>query len=407
MAKKPLLDAGVLTVEQMGQVGFGMLFTYAIGKTLNGFIADWVHLARFMATGLLLSAGANVLFGLSGSFLAFLVLWSFNGWFQSVGATTSGVTLASWFDPRELGTRYGVWSIAHSLGEGATFVGTAVLVHRAGWRWGFIGPGLVCLAVALVLYRTLADRPVALGLPPVQDPAAARAHEGASIGELQLEALRNPMVWILGLASASMYVARYALNNWGVLYLQVDKGYSLVDAAFVVSLFPIVGIFGSALSGIISDRLFQARRGPVTTIYGVMLVVALAVLFFSPPGSPWLVKGAMAVAGFATGGQLVFLGGLAAMDISSKRAAGAALGIVGGLSYAGAAAQDWISGAMIESTRHVVDGKTVYDFGHVRWVWVGAAVVSLALAMTLGASERRRASARARATPADAPRAGA
>ena len=100
-----------------------------------------------------------------------------NGWFQSVGSAPSVVALSHWFGKKERGTRYGIWSASHSIGEGLTFVGTSVLVASFGWRWGFWGPGLVCLLAALVMYRTLGDRPQTYGLAPdprVQERAARR-----------------------------------------------------------------------------------------------------------------------------------------------------------------------------------------------------------------------------------------
>ena len=39
-------------------------------------------------------------------------------------------------------------------------------------------------------------------------------------------------MWVVAVASALMYVTRYAINSWGVLYLQEIRGYSLVDAGF-------------------------------------------------------------------------------------------------------------------------------------------------------------------------------
>jgi len=407
VTKKPVLDAGLLDAEQMGKIGFVLLLGYAAGKFVNGFWADHVNPSRFMATGLLVSAATNLVYGASTSYPLLLVLWGLNGWLQSMGAPACGVTMAAWFSDRERGTRYAAWSTSHNLGEAMTFAFTALLVSAAGWRWGFWGPGLLCTAVALVLYRTLADRPYTLGLPPIEEHqrllARARGEAPApraravddedaapvSLRALQLEVLKNPYVWLLALASALMYVPRYAINHWGVVYLQIEKSYSLVEAGVVVSLFPLVGIVGTLCSGWISDRFFAARRAPLTLAYGLLFVGALAALFYGPPGHPWLVRAAMGTGGFAIGGLLVFLGGLAAMDISSRRAAGAALGLVGGMSYLGAAIQDWVSGSVIESTRRVVEGVVVYDFGLVKHLWVGAAVLSMVIALSLWRAERR------------------
>ena len=70
-----------------------------------------------------------------------------------------------------------------------------------------------------------------------------------------------------------------------------------------------------------------------------------------------------------------------AVDIASKKASGAALGIVGVMSYAAAGIQDIASGYLIETNKSVVDGVTLYDFGSISIFWISAAVISVLLAL--------------------------
>ena len=169
VAKKPMLDADVLSVDQMGFIGAMLFYVYAVGKCFNGFLADRANIRRFMGTALLASAICNLLFGAITFFYGFLILWALNGWFQSIGSAPSVVSLCQWFSQKERGSRYGIWAGAHNIGEGLTFIGTSVIVGAFGWRWGFWGPGIVCVIVAAVMFRTLADRPQTYGLPPVSD----------------------------------------------------------------------------------------------------------------------------------------------------------------------------------------------------------------------------------------------
>jgi MFS transporter, OPA family, sugar phosphate sensor protein UhpC len=213
VVKKPLLDAGILDVTQMGTIGAILLYTYAIGKFTNGFLADRANVRKVISTGLLVAALTNLAFGLTTHFVVFAVLWGINGWFQSMGSAPSVVSICQWFSNNERRTRYGLWAGAHNLGEGITFVGTAALVAAFGWRIGFIAPGLVCVVVALLLMIFLADRPQTYGLPHVadyrQDYSGGRPeHQTESIGALQLMVLKNPVVWTLCFSSALMYMAR-------------------------------------------------------------------------------------------------------------------------------------------------------------------------------------------------------
>lgn len=395
VTKKQLLADQILNTEEMGVIGMALLIGYAIGKLSNGFIADHVNIRRFMVTGIAMSALINLIFGSINIYPLFILLWGINGYMQSMGAPSSGVTIANWFSDRERGTRYGVWCVSHNIGEGITFAGTSLLVSALGWRWGYIGPGILGLIVAVILYLTMRDRPASLGLPPVADYMGDRApsliEQNQSIGQLQLEVLKNRKVWVLGVASALMYVARYAVNNWAMLYLSYEKGYSNVAAGFITGIFPIVGALGTMVAGWFSDTFFASRRTPATVFAGLLLILGQWGLYFSPFDAPWLDKLSMGVAGFAIGMLLVYLGGLTAMDICSKRVAGAALGMIGGFSYVGAGLQDYISGRLIKAGKvEWVTGHVFYDFRKVKIFWISASVFSLLLGATLWKSEQER-----------------
>ena len=283
---------------------------------------------------------------------------------------------------------------ATASAKGSTFAGTATLVSVLGWRWGFWGPGLVCLIGALILYHTISDRPQTLGLPSIADYTNEPEPEtGTSIGTFQRQVLLHPGVWMLASANAFLSVARYGMANWGPLYLSVAKDYSGMAAGSVLAIYPLAEIAGSVTSGYISDRFFRSRRNAPAFIYGLLEIGALVALYLIPPGHRWLDAAALAVFGFALGGLLVYLGGLMAIDLVSRKAAGAAMGLVGLLTYVAAAVQDTLSGYLIDASKTVVDGVTTYSFELVFAVWIGALVLSTLCAASLWVFSHLRTSA--------------
>ena len=70
-----------------------------------------------------------------------------------------------------------------------------------------------------------------------------------------------------------------------------------------------------------------------------------------------------------------------AVDIAPRNASGAALGVVGIASYAGAGLQDIMNGILIEGNKTPVNGVEVYDFTYINWFWIGAALTSVLLAL--------------------------
>lgn len=386
VVKKPLIDGGIFTPAELGLIGSALFWTYAIGKLTNGFIADHVNVKRFLALGFLLSALCNIGMGFTNTVGAAAVLWGLNGWFQSFGAPTCVVAMTAWFSNRERGRTYGLWSTAHSMGEGLNFLVVGSLVAAFGWRMGFWGPGVLGILVALFTFLMMRDRPQSLGLPSVadwkNDHYEGSKDTAANVLRLQLSILKNPAIWVLALASATTYVTRYAINSWGVLYLQEERGYSLPMAGTLLMLSTLAGIVGALSIGFVSDKVFSARRPPANLLFGVVELIGLLLLFFGPQNTPMLIF-AMVLFGMGLTGLVTSLGGLFAVDICPKRVAGAAMGVVGVFSYIGAAVQEQVSGLLIDRGMTFIDGVRHYDFQPAILFWIGSSLLSMLLAASL------------------------
>lgn len=384
--KKPLVDEGILSESELGIVGSALFFAYAVGKFVNGFLSDRVNIRRFMAFGLTVSSLVNIALGFSHSFWVFAILWGINGWVQSMGAPSSVVALSRWFTDKKRGSYYGFWSASHNIGEALTFIATAAIVSIARWQWGFYAAGIAGLAGAVIVMLFLHDSPQSKGLVPVIEQKGA----AKSVGKMQLEVLKNPFIWILALSSAFMYISRYAVNSWGIFFLQNEKAYTAVEASSIVAVSSVCGIIGTVLSGVVSDRFFQGSRSIPALIFGIGNTLAVAMFTLIPKGYFFADIAAMVLFGLSIGVLICYLGGLMAVDIAPKKASGAALGIVGIASYIGAGLQDILSGSLIEDNKTMVDGITVYDFSSIRYFWIGAAALSCFLCAMLRKSTEKK-----------------
>jgi OPA family sugar phosphate sensor protein UhpC-like MFS transporter len=388
--KKPIIDSGFLDAAELGVIGSALLFAYAIGKAVNGFVCDYCNIKRFMATGLTLSLAVNFIMGMLGFvdsvvptaviFGIFIVLWAINGWAQSMGSPPAIISLSRWFPLSRRGTFYGIFSASHNLGEFFSFLFVGNVVLAAGWQWGFVGSAVAgALGVILVLFL-LHDHPQAKGLPAIETIAHEKSQDSTlTTSQIQRQVLQTPAVWVLAGASAFMYISRYAINGWGILFLEEVKGFDSKTAVWIVSINALLGIFGTVLSGWFSDSLFKGDRRVPALIFGIMNSVAL-VLFVFGGNALWVNVLAMSLFGVAMGVLICFLGGLMAVDIVPRRATGAALGIVGVASYIAAGLQDVISGWLIDRGVTIVeDGSRVYDFTGATIFWIAASVISFLL----------------------------
>ena len=392
--KQPLIDAGLLNATQLGIIGACLYWSYAICKLVSGFLADSSNIKRFMALGLIVSVLMNFVMGILGVsaqnggiantmlFIAFGVCWAINGGAQSLGAPPAIISLSRWFPLRIRGTFYGFFSSSHNIGEGLSFVFVGMLVSALGWKWGFFGAALAGVVGVAIILLFLHNSPESKGLPPIEILSGEAEEKEmltpeqkcAQTRRMQAAVIRNPGVWILAGASAFMYMSRYAINEWGTIFLQEAKGYDLAGAAAIIGINPIFGIIGTVVSGWLSDVLFRGDRRYPALVAGVLEAVSLALFLFGGP-SKWLNVLAMILFGIAIGVLISFVGGLMAIDLVPREATGATLGIMGLMSYAAAGLQNVVTGVILDN--HIVNG--VHDYTYASIFWLGSAIVAFIL----------------------------
>ena len=390
--KQPLIDEGVLTAGQLGLIGSALFFVYAVGKFVNGFIADYCNIRRFMATGLFISAVVNLLMGVLGLFhgtagltttlifMSFAVLWGINGWMQSMGSPPGVISLSRWFPMSRRGTYYSIFSATPYVGEFISYNVLALVVGWLGWQYGFIMAALAGLIGAAVILLFVSDTPESKGLPSVQNLSGEQLtkEDKMPTKELQKMILRHPGIWVIALASAFIYITKYAIAGWGILFLQKAKNFDLAEASQIIAFSSVFGIVGTVLAGWLSDRVFRGDRVRPAILSGIISTSSL-ILFLFVGGGYILNIFYVSLFSLSVGVLYCIVAGLMAVDIVPRKATGAALGIVGISSYVAAGLQDITSGYLIQGFMTKVDGVDVYDFGPVSWFWVAASVVSFVL----------------------------
>lgn len=388
VVKQPLIDGGILSAAQLGIIGSAFYFVYAVGKFTNGFLADHCNIRRFMAVGLGISALVNLVLGILGllygplgiasivMLLSFSILWGLNGWVQSMGSPPGTISLSRWFPLKTRGTMYSIFSSTPQLGKAVSMIVTGFIVAAVGWQWGFLSAaaaGVVGTVIALVF---ISDTPESRGLPSVQELSGEplRELDKKPVQDLQKWVFRHPGIWVIAISTAFLYITQHAVSDWGVLFLQKQKAFSLEGATQVIGIAEVFGVAGNLMAGWLSDRVFRGNRVRPVVISGVLAVFSLAGFLFLG-GSYWANVAFVALFSMAFSVVFCIVAGLMALDFVPRKATGAALGIVGISSYAAAGAQSLVSGFLIEG--NVADG--LYNFTPVSVFWTAACLVAFVL----------------------------
>lgn len=366
---------------QLGLILTVFGITYGMSKFINGFVGDRTNPRYFMAAGLFASLLINVLFGLSGGIIAFGVLWILNGIFQGMGWAPCVRTLVQWFSPRERGVKFAIISTSATLGASLVMFLNGWLIVRYGWRSCFFVPAGIALAATLFILCRLRDRPQSLGLPSiekhhgeVEDQAVIDAGAGRSAYRHMVwrHIFRNPAIWIICLVNFFVYIIRYALVDWGPMFLTEAKGLDITRASVIVGGYELAGVAGMLVGGWAMDRVFHGRGSRAIVLFmGGCSLCLLA--FWKLPVHGMLGNGLLLWgAGFLIYGPQCLVAVVAA-NFVPKDVGAAAVGFTGLFGYLSTIVSGWGLGLLVQ--RHG------WDAGFL--MLVIAAVLGMILCLTL------------------------
>ena len=358
------------TNTEIGYIVSAASVIYGIGKLLNGYLSDKSNARYFLPAGLILSGIMNILMGLGAGLTFLVVFWTLNSWFQSMGFPPIARLLTHWFSPKELGTKWSIWSCSHQIGSAAAAILAGYLAMHYGWRAAFFIPALIAIAMSFFIYNRVRDTPKDVGLSPVEDYKQDIKLEKKTQGKRMTVKdfvdiiLKNKLVWYISIANLFLYIPRIGVFTWAPTFLKEFKGADLLLAGGQVAIFDIAAAAGGIAAGWMSDKYFQSRRGPVGTLYLLLLALAFIALWKIPANHPYFDTLALMFAGFLLAGPQV-LAGIAMADFTCKSVVGSANGFSGFLAY--------VVGAMISG---VGVGRLV-DV----WGWNGAFILFVACSL--------------------------
>jgi sugar phosphate permease len=327
---------------EIGIIMSASLFIFGIGKFINGFFNHLLRPKVFLSLGLIGSSLMNIAFSKVSTLGGLSIIWSFNAFFQSIAWPQCVRLMSEWYSPTQLGTRWGLVSMANQAGSFLVFAFFTFLIEAYGWRASFLIPGIVGIIAGLVILALPLEVPKELGLCSMEErhglPITTGVNTNANLGtmswEIISEIFRNKFLWYVSLATFFIYIVKTGFCSWAPTYLKEAKGLGIKTVGFNMVVFEIAGAFGGLLAGWLSDKVFKGRRGHVGVIYLIGMIVLLTGLWLLPSNISGFDMVLLAGLGFVLFGPQV-MAGAASVDLSSKKAAVAANGFVGFFSYFG------------------------------------------------------------------------
>jgi OPA family glycerol-3-phosphate transporter-like MFS transporter len=348
--------------DLMTNADFGLIFgigtaVYGSAFIINGPLTDRVGGKRALLIGGAGSLLANAAMGLppllgveDDLVTVYSLLYGVNMYFQSFGAVAIVKINAPWFHVHERGVFGAIFGILISLGIYFAFDWGGMIVDELPVQWVFFIPAMLLLVLWVIVVTWVKNTPGEAGFDDFDTADASSGDDGPSLStrEVFSKMLRNPVIMTIACIEFCSGFLRQAIMQW---YKTIMKQTGLSEDNFVYEnwglLLCCAGILGGVMAGIISDRVFGSRRGPVAgLLYGLMLIGGIVLVFvMETPALGWVVV-FMSMCVIGVHGML---SGTASMDFGGRRNAGVAVGIIDGFVYAGTAVMSFTYKAILPS----------------------------------------------------------
>ncbi len=312
--------SGAAALQQMEAAILGPLLGWIIDRFgPQGLIRIGVVV---FGAGFMLLSQVDTLLGFYGAFIVMAIGSSFCGFFPV------NVAMINWFErwrARALST------LSLGLAFGGIFVPViAWSLSTYGWRVTAFASGVAYIVIGLPLAMVIRRRPEDHGETIDGVPAKPYAESAESLNRGETtrdftarEALRTPAFWLISLGHGFALLVVHAVNVHAITHMKEGLGYSVEQAALVITLMTIGQMCGVGVGWLVGDR-YDKRLVAATCM--VMHMTGLLLLTYAVA---WpMVIGFAALHGTAWGLRGPFMQAIRA-DYFGR----ASIGMILGLSY--------------------------------------------------------------------------
>ncbi|WP_347357708.1 MFS transporter [Bdellovibrio sp.] len=391
----------MMTKEQFGIIFAAGTIVYGLSFLINGPLVDKIGGKKGILIATLGSALMNLLMGgatylyLMGRLktdmvVAFSVLYAMNMFFQSYGAVSIIKVKAYWFHVRERGVFGAIFGTLISFGvyfafdwgqaivdasklniEGEKTAFQKFIQHIFAIDTGatdatwlvFTIPAFILIVWALIDMVLLKDSPKEANFDDFDTADASSTDDDENVKMTMTLILKkvfsNPVMITIAMVDFTSGVLRNGIMQWYLIFANETKDISpafYAGSEFFIKnwglLLCLTGVLGGFIAGLVSDRVFQSRRGPPAAINNVVMILLLIVMCVFLTKDPTIFGLAAVLMTLAVIGVHSLMSGTAAADFGGKKMTATASGIVDGCVYLGSGLQSLSIGYLSAKNWH-------------------------------------------------------
>lgn len=346
------------------------LLSMAVMAPITGWLVDRHGARLLLAGGLALTGLAMLATTLIESAWQFMLVYGVVGavGFGLVSMNAVATASARAF-PDRVGLASGISSSGSTGGQLVFVPIAAALIAAAGWRAGYAAAGVLCLALAPVVWWLLTDRKAAASAETAPENKSAVSGILSDAAEI----LRHPAYLVLFLSFVICGVTTAGVIETHLMPYAAACGFNEVSSAAAYGTLSFFNLLGMIGAGWLSDRV---HRGRLLTVIYTMRATAFILLIYV--GNDFALLMAFAVLfGVFDYSTVPVTAGLVAANLGLHRM-GFAMGILVAGHGVGAAAGAFAGGVLFDA------------FAEYQFVWVASvALAVIAALMTLTLTEPR------------------
>jgi len=350
-AAKGISEELNISFEQVGWISFAMLIGYAIGQLINGNLADRLSPKMMILTGGGLSIICNLGISFVSSYSAILILWTLNGYFQSMAWGSGGKLISNWWSRAERGKAFGFYTMAAGSSSVLTFFMAFGLVQQQqSWRTLFRYPILFLLGALLVFLFVAYSHPKSKGYKKNNEEDTSRSNRSKeNWKDAYKKVFRNKNFMIASVAIGFQSMARYGLIFWVPIHFLGSNYKQSTGNLWLTLLIPVGMALGAVSFGYISDLVFKKNRSR-SICTGMLISCVIAVLIYYLPVESHVLMGLLMFASgfFVYGPQANFW--TLSPDLLGTKLVGTGIGVMNMFAYVFAAIGEPLFGKLIDYT---------------------------------------------------------
>jgi len=332
----PMIQEFGINYATGGLLASFFFYGYSLMLMPAGYLGDRIGKKVVLTISSALWGVLSLLTSLASGFYELIVLRFLTGLAEGTYFGNDRPVIAAYTPKEKMAIGQGVSFTGLGLGFALGIVLGGLLTDLYGWRYAFLFlaiPPFIASALIGALIR---------------EPRIRKLAKRAPVSRL----LRSRDLWIMVFAGIPIIYAQWMVGTWAPAIF-VEMGAGDVTSSFFAALPGLAGVPGLLISGVISDRLVQRRRGRKALVATEMLFLALSLLLLGACLEYrlplWIAIVAVLLSGFWNWG--LWAPGYALFaELIPHQLMGTGFGLLNAVNFSGAFLAPWITGSIKDST---------------------------------------------------------